>query len=423
MTKTRPCFSFWPLALLLLSSALPAAGQTRDPEPPIGLEIEPNAIQDPAKPMGIRVTGISRGETVHFQVLQDCNGDDRPDLEGTPGCESPLFHWESPKAGAEGVWDLLNFRTLRREGHELPENRKLWLRVTRKGSNESLSTVFGLVTDPCQFWKSLLDTFKPGPCSLGRLSQALLRHRGATTWKNADRFEVRRLDLGKEPFRPIAVPGTQGATGLAWVDDRTLLVTVAPAAGPSRLLRVPLSGRNAEILWEVPSGETRLATAPLALPGDRVAFVRQVQGASSALLSVWEKGKVDPARDLELPGSIHQLIAADPEGKEILALTLGVEESQPAFLRIDLVNRSVEFVDFDPSLYEAIFRSAKGDNAIVAFVDNSGHTGWDLALANAPGKLPKDVQTRPEDDLLPAWQPNGGGIAFLAELERDKEKP
>ncbi|HSS50156.1 MAG TPA: hypothetical protein VLX28_14555, partial [Thermoanaerobaculia bacterium] len=210
MTKTRP-FSFWPLTLLLLSSALPAAGQARDPEPPIGLEIEPNAIQDPAKPMGIRVTGISRGETVHFQVLQDCNGDDRPDLEGTPGCESPLYHWESPKAGEEGVSDLLNFRALRHEGHELPENRKLWLRVTRKGSNESLSTFFGLVTDPCQFWKSLLDTFKPGPCSLGRLPQALLRHRGATTWKNADRFEVRHLDLGKEHFRPIAVPGTQGA--------------------------------------------------------------------------------------------------------------------------------------------------------------------------------------------------------------------
>lgn len=414
-----------PLGLFFLLIALPAVGQSRDPGPPAGLEVEPNAIQDPAKPMAIRVTGIPDGESAQLQVLQDCNGDDRPDLQGTAGCTSPLHQWDSPLAAkGKGVSDRLDFQALRLKGIEFPENHSLWLRASRKGSSQALYALFGLVKDPCQLWRSLLDTFKSGPCRLGRLSQALLQHRGATSLKKSDRFEVRRLDLGKEPFRPIAVPGTQGATGVAWVfNDPTLLVTVAPAAGPSRLLRVPLSGRNAEILWEVPSGETRVATAPLALPGDRAAFVRQEQGASSAVLSVWEKGQVDPARDLELPGSIHQLVAADSEGKEILALTLGAGESQPAFLRIDLVARSVVNVGFDPALYRAIFSSPKGNNAIVAFVDNSGQNGWDLALVDGAGKLLKDVQTRPEDDLLPAWKPSGGGLAFLAEVEaKIKEK-
>jgi hypothetical protein len=83
----------------------------------------------------------------------------------------------------------------------------------------------------------------------------------------------------------------------------------------------------------------------------------------------------------------------------------------------------VKSLGFDPSLYEVIFRSPKGNSAIVAFVDNSGRNGWDLELVDATGKHVKDVQTRPEDDLLPAWKPSGGGLAFLAEVEaKIKEK-
>lgn len=405
------------LGLLLVAIALPAVGQSRDPGPPAGLEVEPNAIQDPARPMIVRVAGIPRGETAHLQVLQDCDGDDRPDLQGVADCKSPLHEWDSAPADADGVSDRLDFRTLKTK--EPLENRRLWLRASRKGSSQALYALFGLVKDPCSLWQSLLATFQRSPCRLG-LTQALLRHRGAAAWKSG-RYEVRRLDLSKEPFRPVSVPGTKGATGLAWLDDQTLFVTVAPTAGPSRLLHVSLSGGDAKVLWEAPSGDARFATAPLSLPGERVAFVRQALGSSSALLSVWEKGSVDPARDLELPGGIHQLVASDPGGKEILALTLGAEENQPAFLRINLATRSVENLGFHPALYQAVFSSPKGDRAIVAFEDNSGQTGWDLVLVGASGKLVKKVQSRPEDDLLPAWQPGGGGVAFLAEVEEGEK--
>lgn len=405
------------LLVLLAVLALPAAGQIHDPGLPRGLEVEPNAIQDLTQPMAIRVAGIPRGESVRLQVLQDCNDDHRPDLQGTAVCKSPLHEWDSAPAEAEGVSDRLDFQALRAP---LPADRKLWLRASRKGSSQALYALFGLVKDPCSLWQSLLATFQRSPCRLG-LAQALLRHRGAAAWKSG-RYEVRRLDLGTEPFQPVSVPGTKGATGLAWLDDRTLLVTVAPPAGPSRLLRVPLSGGDAKVLWEASGEDARLAVAPLALPDGRIAFVRQALGASSALLSVWEKGNVDPARDLELPGGIHQLAASDAEGREILALTLGAEENQPAFLRIDLAARSVENLGFHPALYHAVFGSPKGDRAIVAFEDNSGQKGWELALVDASGKLLQDVQSRPEDDLLPAWQPGGGGVAFLAEVEGEKEK-
>jgi len=413
LTRCRP---FWPLGLLLAGIALPVVGQGLDPGPPAGLEVEPNAIQNPAQPMVIRVKGIPPGETVHFQVLQDCNGDDRPDLSGTAGCPNPLHAWDSAPAGEDGVCERLSF-----QNRGLPENRKLWLRTFREGSSQALYALFGLVKDPCSIWQSVLATFQRGSCGL-KLTQALRQpHRGGVALWAGDRHEVRHLDLAKKHYRPVTAPGTRGATGLAWFDDRTLLVTVAPDGSPSRLLRVPLSGGTVEDLWKVPAGDTRSATAPLALPGGRIAFVRQTPAASTSLLSVWDKGKLDPAGDLELPGRIHQLVAANPAGQQILALTLGAEESHPAFLRIDLAARSVENLGFDLKLYRAVFSSPQGDHrAIFAFEDNDGQNGWELRLVNASGWY-IDVQSRREDDLLPAWQPSGGEIAFVAQIEEKDE--
>ncbi len=415
MNRAISCHPLWPLGLLLFVTSLQATGQVRTE-----LEIEPNAIQDPAKPMIIRVTGVPNGETVHFQILQDCDGDDQPDLKGTATCISPLHEWDSNSVDGQSVSDQLDFKKLR---HTLPEDRPLWLRASWNGSSQALLALFRL-DSPCVIWKSLLDTFKRGPCRPGHLLQALLKSRGATTWKNPGRFEVRRLDFGKKPAQPMPVLGTHGATGLNWLNDKTLLVTIAPAAGPSQLLRVPLPGGDAKILWKGAAGDARIATAPLSLDSsrNRIAFVRQVQGTSSALLSVLEDKNVDPKQDFELPYSIHQLVAADSKGNEILALTLGVENSQPAFLRINLAARTVENVGFDPRLYWEIFRSPQENVAIVAFVDVSGQKGWDLQLVDESGE-PKNRQNRLEDDLMPTWRPSGGEVAFLAEIGIKEKKP
>ena len=39
------------------------------------------------------------------------------------------------------------------------------------------------------------------------------------------------------------------------------------------------------------------------------------------------------------------------------------------------------------------------------------------------GQLVKDLQVRKQDDILPAWQPDGKSLAYLAEIEaKGKEK-
>ena len=68
MDRTRNALTrshrLWSIAFVFFVTGLPAASQ--NPDPLAALEVEPNAIQDPAKPMVIRVKGISSGATVHF---------------------------------------------------------------------------------------------------------------------------------------------------------------------------------------------------------------------------------------------------------------------------------------------------------------------------------------------------------------------
>ena len=80
-----------PRALLILGTAslLIAAAQASDPGPPAWVEVDPNAIQNAGQPMQIDIGGIPQGQTVTLQVLQDCNGDHRPDLRGQGDCQEP----------------------------------------------------------------------------------------------------------------------------------------------------------------------------------------------------------------------------------------------------------------------------------------------------------------------------------------------
>jgi len=99
----------------------------------------------------------------------------------------------------------------------------------------------------------------------------------------------------------------------------------------------------------------------------------------------------------------------------LLALTLGAGADRPAFLQINLADHSVRYLGYHPALYHALLKSPAGTDSVIAFEDNSGQTGWDLALVDSKGSLVRDLQRRPEDDLQPAWRPDGEEIAFLAE--------
>src|SRR6185436_1291153 len=122
------------------------------------------------------------------------------------------------------------------------------------------------------------------------------------------------------------------------------------AESASKLLRVPLEGPPA-VLWQGAGEDGLSAAAPLALPGgpagDKIAFVRQrlsgqesAEGRPVAYLSLWADGRIDPAADIVLPFRIQQLLASSPDGRQILALSLGIGENLPTFLQIDLAERT-----------------------------------------------------------------------------------
>lgn len=414
--------------LLILGTAaiLIAAAQAPDPGPPAWVEVDPNAIQNAGQLMQIDVGGIPQGQTVTLQILQDCNGDHRPDLRGQGDCKSPLVARDSSKAGSRNrVEDSLDFIALEKSGTSLPRNRALWLRASRPGSQQGVLTLFGLVDDPCTLWQATLEVFRLGACSKSGVAQALRRHRGPLGFEEKT-FEVRRLDpAGDAP--PVSIAGTRGATGVAWLDAQTLVVTATEAG--SKLLRVPLEGEPT-VLWKDPAQDGLSAAAPLAFPGDKIAFVRQrlpgqesAEGRPVAFLSLWAKGKIDPARDIVLPFRIQQLLASSPDSRQILALSLGIGENLPSFLQIDLAERTVQNLGYSPTLYQVAFRSPETGASVVSFEDVSTDHGWDLVLADDKGRLLKDLQARKQDDILPAWQPDGKSLAYLAEVEAKEKKP
>jgi hypothetical protein len=142
-----------------------------------------------------------------------------------------------------------------------------------------------------------------------------------------------------------------------------------------------------------------------------------------AFLSLWADGKVDPAHEVMLPFRIQQLLKSSPDGRQILALSLGIGENLPSFLQIDLAERTVQNLGYSTTLYQVAFRSPKTGVSVVSFEDVSTDQGWDLVLADDKGRLIKDLQARKQDDILPAWQPDGKSLAYLAEVEAKEKKP
>lgn len=427
----RGLFFVAALSSVLCGSAAPPPAA--DPGPPAWLEIEPNAIQDPDEPMTIEVGGIPTGTAVLLQILQDCNLDGDPDPVGSAQCPSPLYERTSKVANPKRlVVDALDFRALEKElaqkGRRLPRETLLWLRESRPGSRQALLYQFGLVANPCSLWSTLIETFKGGPCDPGIL-QGLPRNRSVSGLEQVV-FEARRLSLGDPNAKPVSVPGTRGATGVAWQGDGALLVTLgqqaAAGAEPSPspgLLRFPAGGGTPETLWTPPSGDPFLPVAPLALPGGRVAFVRQrpggepTEGEPTGYLSLWKDGSADAG--VALPTRIHQLVASDTAGRKVLAITLGIGDNRPSFLSIDLSSGEVRNLGYHHSLYHAMMRSPQGTGSLLSLQDNTGRNGWDLVLVDAHGAWKQDVQVRTgAHDLLASWRPDGREVAYLAEIAR-----
>lgn len=416
----------WPLApLVLLAASLPPAwqeppaGQEAPAAPPAWVEIEPNAIQRRDQPMRIEVGGLQPGERVLLTVLRDHGSID------ASASRPPLLERLSAEADAKGiVRDEIVLADLETREGELDEI-ALWLQVRRPGGVRARWTRFGYVANPCSLWATIIDAFFDGDCDPG-LAQALRQHRGPSTLEDVT-FEVRWIDLEAGDAETVAVVDTRGATGVAWVGPQRLLVTIAPTAGSADgdtalepgLYRFGLADEAGPTpLWR-PS-DAYWPTAPYPLPGGRVAFVRQRLGAPDdrqppAYLSVLDaSGRL--SADHPLHHEVHQIVAYHPESDSILALTLGEAQNRPAFLRIGLSDGEVEHVGYHHALYHAAMRSPAGDEAAIAFENTYGDYGWDLVLVDEQARLVREVETRVGHDLLPAWRPDGGALAYLAEV-------
>jgi Tol biopolymer transport system component len=99
----------------------------------------------------------------------------------------------------------------------------------------------------------------------------------------------------------------------------------------------------------------------------------------------------------------------------ILALALGSPSDAPTFFQVFTDSREMQVLGDQPALYKALHLSPDGSQAVIEFEDNSGQNGWDLVLVGPDGKLQRELMIRPEHDMMPAWCPDGGELAFLAE--------
>ena len=398
--------------------------------PPSRLIIDPNGILRPSDPLLIKVEGVPYGTRLRLRVLQDCNSDGRPETSTQGKCVNPLLERWSAEAGSGNfIEDRLDPARLAAAGHPLPRGRALWLRVGDADAGGLLPARFAIEADPCSFFATAVETFLGGDCGL-ELPQVLRQHRGSAGMQDA-LFEVRALAVGEGTEDPKRVPGTRGASGVAWIDRQTILFTAGRGSGEGALeaglYRVALKQGPPEQLWS--TGEDRIAVAPFLLGKDRYAFVEQAPGpqrpgepADVASLLVLAKGEIE--QRIPLPYKIHQLLATDAEGTALLALSLGVADNHPTLLTIALKNSStgprhppVEVIGFDGVVYAAALREPKGKRSVVAFENTLLPHGWQLMWFDAQGRK-RDLVKRPRGhDLLPTWRPSGGHVAYLAEVE------
>jgi hypothetical protein len=410
------------------------AGGTAWAEPPPAVEITPNAIEKPDRPMKIAIRGAPR-QKLHLLVLRNCDNDWlTPEIASRGDCD-PRVWTRSIDLDDRGRWSE------RWQMTEVPTTlygQPLWLRVSpnQDGRWPYGDAMFTVVSEPCSVWDTFVGLFSDSECQAD-VQSTLRPQMGDNDERPAVALEVRRL--ARDPAtgtwaRPAPVPGTRGATGAAWASARSLLVTLgrvendalATGGGPSKLAqpglyRIEVASGRRELL--VSSGDGEILAAPFAVRPGYMVFVRErvVAGddGTVASLAVWKRGRV--IREIPLRQTIHQILAADPTRPSVLAYSRW--QGVPALLRIDLDTGAVTHLGFPAQLFHAVTRAPGGTHAVVAIQDNAGYNGWDLILVDGKGHLAEELIVGPGEDLMPAWRPGGTEITYLGQAEGRMEAP
>jgi hypothetical protein len=417
------------IALLVL-----VAGSAARADAPPYVAITPNAIQKPDQPIEIAISG-RRGQRLYLLILRNCDTDRNTADTPQPNCDSlvsvrPIDLRDSDR------WSE------RRPLTEVPARlygETLWLRVSpnRDGRWPYGDAMFTMVSKPCSVWDTVIDLFSTNGCNAD-VASTLRPQMGGNDERPAVALEVRRLvrDAGKGTWaKPVSVPGTRGATGVAWADARSLFVTVgrieddvlavinetAKPVAPG-LYRFDIAGGKRELL--LAGRDDEILAAPFAVGPDAMVFVRERvvadRDGTVAKLVVWDRGRI--VREIPLRRTIHQILAADSKRTSVLAYSRW--EGIPALLRVDLRTGAVTHLGFAEQLFQAVMRPPGGSHAVVALQDNAGYNGWDIILVDGKGKLAAELAVGPAEDLMPAWRPDRPDeLAYLGQSDGRTEAP
>ena len=451
-----------PLALALGAlgvaalSAPGAAQQQVRKDPPRKVVISPNAIQDPAKPMVVRVQG-SPGQTMHLYVLQSCDNDPAtPEFQGQVGgaknrgpCQSPLWK-RSVTLDQHGRYtDKLDLRKLT----NVPPNKPLWLRVSasRSGRRAKRDVMFAIARDPCRVLGTVLGAFGKGKCVAG-VSSAMAPTRGSPDELPKAALAVRLLDMdafvagNTRAFS--SVPHTRGATGVNWWGEGALAVTMrgpddreqrdfkqatlraerlarekgqkiakpAPwvAAG---LYKVDKATGARELLYQSPEGT--MASAPLVVNETCVVFIEDTLAMRSrdrkSALVIWDRGRTP--RKMSLARTVHQILGVDRKNQAVLAYSLW--QRAPTLVRVSMRDGAVIDLGSDARLVHAAFRSPRDPlTALAQQSVSSVKRGWELIFVDDAGVMKHEVAVGPGSDLLPSWRADGKELLFLGQVAR-----
>lgn len=410
------------------------AGGTAWADPPPAVEIMPNAIETPDEPMEIAIHGAP-GQKLYLFILRNCDNDwNTPEVAPRPGCD-PRISTRQIELNANGQW---------REHKRIAEvpadlyGQKLWLRVSLNpdGRWPYGDAMFTMVSELCSVWDTVIHLFTHNPCETD-IQATLLPQRHHDENRPAVLLEARILTdaLAINQWRqPKPVPSTRGATGVAWADANTLLVTVGHMGTHStpqgkRSSRTSLLAPGLYRINTVTNRRKRLAraaegeilTAPYAVSPEVIVFVREramvPEGGTVATLAVWKRGRV--LNEFPLRYTVHQILGSSSDRMRVLVYSRW--NGIPTLLQIDLNTGAVTNFSFVPQLFHAAMRAPGSDKAAIAVHDNAGHDGWDIILTSGNGTLIKDLIVGPGDDLMPAWHPAGNKFAFLGQAEEREE--
>ncbi|MCG8420981.1 MAG: hypothetical protein MJE77_23920 [Proteobacteria bacterium] len=250
------------------------------------VRITPNAVQDPETIMDIEIDG-EFSQTVYLFVLRNCDGNRRsPELSRQQSSCKPLWQ-KTVKLDDRGR----GFESIRMKDLTSAEgNVRLWLRAAAvpDGRRHYTDAVFALRRQGC----GVLATMLRRDCEWG--TQLLIPRRGAEKLPRMP-FQVVRQGL-RGSIEAIPVPGTRGATGVAWESQRSLIVTIR---GPGKELK-PGFTISTEAAREQLPGLYRVnvltgrRTRLLAAPGTQVAALAIEDVASN---HGWELFLVEMDKD------------------------------------------------------------------------------------------------------------------------------